>query len=304
MIINTGQRTDIPAFYHKWFFNRIKDGYVYVRNPYYPKLVTKYILNPDVVDCICFCTKNPHYMLDRLDEIKHFNQLWFVTITPYGKDIEPNVPNKHQVIDDFIKLSNLLGNNKVIWRYDPIFINEKYTIEYHLRAFETMCSKLSTYTQTCIISFIDLYKKVIKNFINVREVSDEEKLIIGQKFSIIAKKYNIILKTCCEGDLLTQFGILNEGCQNKKVIENATNLLLEIPKNVKPARELCDCLLGNDIGQYDTCNHCCIYCYANYDKRNVKYNMARHDPSSPILIGYLNEDDEIKEAKQFSFNKN
>lgn len=303
MIINTGQRTDIPAFYSEWFINRIKEGFVYVRNPYYPKLVTKYILDPSVVDCICFCTKNPHNMLDKMEYLEKFNQLWFVTITPYGKDIEPNVPNKHQIIDEFIKLSNIVGKDKVIWRYDPIFINEKYSITYHIRAFETMCSKLTNHTNTCVISFIDLYQKVIKNFKGVKEVTDEEKQLIGKNFFEIANKYNITLQTCCEGDLLTKFSILNVGCQNKDVIEKATNLTLEIPKNIKPARELCDCLLGNDIGQYDTCNHGCIYCYANYNKKNVIENMKKHNPNSHILIGKIEDSDIVKEAKQTTYVK-
>ena len=92
MIINTGMRTDIPAFYSQWFMNRIQAGYVLVRNPYRPDWITRYELSPDVVDCIAFCTKNPEPMLKHLDRLKNYHQYWFVTITPYGRDIEPNVP--------------------------------------------------------------------------------------------------------------------------------------------------------------------------------------------------------------------
>lgn len=105
MILNTGMRTDIPAFYSEWFMNRIRAGYVLVRNPYRQDWITRYELNPDVVDCISFCTKNPAPMLKHLDELSCFKQFWFVTITPYGKDIEPNVPPKEQVMQDFITLS-------------------------------------------------------------------------------------------------------------------------------------------------------------------------------------------------------
>ena len=99
MIINTGSRTDIPAFYSRWFYNRIREGYVLVRNPYNPEQVSRYRLAPDVVDCISFCTKNPLPMLSRLDEIADFGQLWYVTVTPYGTDIEPGVPRKQSVLE-------------------------------------------------------------------------------------------------------------------------------------------------------------------------------------------------------------
>ncbi len=300
MIINTGQRTDIPAFYHEWFFNRIKEGFVYVRNPYYPKLVTKYILHPDVVDCICFCSKNPHFMLQRIQELSSFRQFWFITITPYGKDIEPFVPNKFQVIEDFIRLSKIVGKHAIALRYDPIFINSKYTLEYHLRAFETICSKLENYTDTCIISFIDLYSKVLKNFKNIREVSEDEKLEIGIKFLEIANRYHINLKTCCEDKL---YVLDNDGCQSKHAIERAIQKELILPRNIQKVRKECHCLLGNDIGYYDTCKHGCLYCYANTSLKKVLTNYSKHDPYSPLLIGHLQPDDILKVAEQRNFIK-
>ena len=101
MIINTGQRTDIPAFYSEWFANRLKEGFVCVRNPYNPKQVSCYRLDPSVVDVIGFCTKNPAPMFQYMDLLKDYGQYWFVTITPYGRDIEPNMPDKHRLLDDF-----------------------------------------------------------------------------------------------------------------------------------------------------------------------------------------------------------
>lgn len=187
MILQTGMRTDIPAFYTEWFINRIKEGYVMVRNPYNPSLVTKYIINPDVVDLIAFCTKNPAPMLEHMDVLKPFGQYWFVTITPYGKEIEPNVPDKRKVIQDFKRLSEAVGIDCVGWRYDPIFLTDKYSLDFHLNAFESMARELSEYTNTCIISFIDLYKKVITNFPQGRMVSKEERLIIGKAFADIGK---------------------------------------------------------------------------------------------------------------------
>ena len=136
MIINTGCRTDIPAFYSKWLINRIREGYVLVRNPYNPNQVTRYNLSPDVVDCLAFCTKNPEPMLNYLDEIDKYKQYWFVTITPYGKDIEPNVPNKEKVIESFKKLSKHIGVDSIGWRYDPIFIGNNFDVNKHIYYFE------------------------------------------------------------------------------------------------------------------------------------------------------------------------
>ena len=124
MIINTGMRTDIPAFYHEWLINRIKEGFVLVRNPYNPSQVTRYSLSPEVVDLIAFCTKNPAPMLPHMDVLKPYGQYWFVTITPYGKDIEPNVPDKQKVMEDFKKLSDAVSVDSVGWRYDPIFVDD------------------------------------------------------------------------------------------------------------------------------------------------------------------------------------
>ena len=158
MIINTGQRTDIPAFFSKWFYNRIKAGFVLSRNPYYPEQVTRYRLTPDVVDLLCFCTKNPAPMLERLSEISQFRRFWFVTVNPYGKEIEPYVPDKANVIDAFTRLSAVEGRSCVGWRYDPIFITEKYSVEFHIEKFAEMAEKMRKATDQVVVSFIDLYK--------------------------------------------------------------------------------------------------------------------------------------------------
>lgn len=301
MIINTGSRTDIPAFFSEWFYNRIKEGFVLTRNPYYPNQVVKYNLNTEVVDCIIFCTKNPAPMLGRIEEISEFNQFWGVTITPYGKDIEPYVPDKSKVMDSFKMLSDIAGINAVSLRYDPIFITEKYNLEFHITEFEKMCRNLAGYTDNCVISFIDLYAKTKKNFPSVKEVSESEREIIGKEFSDIGSKYGITIRTCCEGNELQKYGIDVSGCMTKEVIEKAVGHNLQIPKSRKPARNGCNCLLGNDIGMYNTCGHGCIYCYANYDRKIVLRNMKLHNAKSSFLIGSLEEGDIVKDAVQVSY---
>lgn len=300
MILNTGSRTDIPAYYSDWFYNRIREKLVCVRNPYNPSLIHQYKLDSKVVDCLVFCTKNPEPMLSRLDEIDAFKQYWGITLTAYGKDIEPNILNKQEIIESIKYLSRKLGSHSVEWRYDPIFLSEKYTLDVHLRSFETIAKQLSGYIDVCIISFIDMYQKTIKNFPEVKEVSLEDQIILTKALVEIGKAYKIKIKTCNENKLLGNFGVDVSGCLTQEVIENAINNRLKVPNHTK-ARSGCDCLLGNDIGAYNSCGHGCIYCYANYDIKMVKENMKKHNKNSPLLIGELSDNDIVREMNQESY---
>jgi len=300
MILHTGMRTDIPAFYPEWLANRIKEGYVLVRNPYNPLQVTRYQIKPEVVDVIAFCTKNPAPFLPYMDLLDGYGQYWHVTITPYGRDIEPKVPAKEVVMQDFIRLSKRVGVQSIAWRYDPIFLSETYTLERHIKDFEEMAKTLEGYTTVCIISFIDLYKKVIRNFSEVKAVEKEDRLVIGKEFVRIGKRYGITIKTCAEGNELEPFGVDCSGCMTVSVYEKAIGCSLNVPK-MKGARSECGCLLNGDIGAYNTCGHLCRYCYANYDAKTVVDNMKDHNPNSPLLIGKLSPDDVVNDAKQESW---
>ncbi len=300
MILHTGMRTDIPAFYSEWFVNRLREGYVMVRNPYNPVQVTKYRISPDVVDVIVFCTKNPAPFFPYMDILKEYGQYWFVTITPYGKDIEPKVPKKENVIESFKILSEKVGINSIGWRYDPIFISKEYSTERHINDFENIASNLSGYTNTCVISFIDLYKKVLRNFPEVKEVKRSERIELVKEFVRIGNKYGMVIKSCAEGMELESYGVDCSGCMTVSVFEKAIDCSLDVP-SIKGARTECGCLLGCDIGAYNTCGHLCRYCYANYDADTVMCNTKKHNPKSPLLIGDLTETDVIHEAKQKSW---
>ena len=230
MIINTGQRTDIPAFYAEWFANRLKEGVVCVRNPYDHSQVSRYRLDPSVVDVIGFCTKNPAPMFPYMDLLKEYGQYWYVSITPYGRDIEPNVPDKHRLIADFQKLSDLVGIHSVGWRFDPIFISERYTMEYQLRAFEQIAAALDGCTQTVVISFIDLYPKVRRNFPEAREVTEKQRLTLGKEIVEIASAHGMTVRPCAEGDELAVFGADCGGCMRISDYEKAIGRHLNAPK--------------------------------------------------------------------------
>jgi len=303
VIINTGQRTDIPAFYSKWFCNRLKEGIVCVRNPFNPVQVSRYRLNPDVVDVIGFCTKNPAPMLDHMDLLSDYGQYWFVTITPYGRDIEPNVPEWQKVVLDFQKLSRVVGIHSTGWRYDPIFLSDRYTHDYHIRFFSKIAEELEGYTETAVISFLDIYQKVTRNFPQGRQVPMSEKISLGAEMTEIARKHGMTLKPCAEGNFLAQYGADCSGCMTVETYEKAIGSRLQVP-NKKPNRESCACYLACDIGAYDTCMHLCRYCYANSSPEQVRINIALHNPDSPFLIGNYRKEDMVHDVKQSSWIDN
>ena len=301
MIINTGQRTDIPAFYSKWFINRIREGYVLVRNPYYPTLVTKFLLNPKVVDVIGFCTKNPRPMFQYLDEIKDFGQFWYISITGFEKDLEPNVPSIREVIEDFKYLSNKIGKNAIGWRYTPIIINDKYTKEYHIKMFEYIASKLEGYTNLVAYGFVDIYKKLEKNHPEIKDTDDNTKIEITKEFIKIAKKYNMNLRLCSKEKWLKDYGVDTNGCMRLEDYEASISSNLHIKKKMEARKNYCACYLSNDIGSYNSCLHLCKYCYANGNEELIYKNYHNHDDNSPFLIGNITKDDKIKEANQESY---
>ena len=300
MIIHTGMRTDIPAFYSRWFVNRLREGFVLVRNPYDPGSVTRYRLTPDVVDLIGFCTKNPEPMLAHLDLLAPFGQFWHVTITPYGREIEPRVPDKRRVLDSFRRLSDAVGARRVGWRYDPVFLSDDYPVQRHLDAFGAMAKALDGYTHIAVVSFIDLYEKTRRNFPQARAVAREDRLALGKAFVEIARSHGMTLYPCAEGDELAPYGADCGGCMTAAMYEKALGRRLRIPGHAS-ARKACACYLGGDIGAYDTCPHLCRYCYANSDAAAVRANFAAHDPESPLLTGHLMPGDVIREARQVSW---
>ena len=303
MIINTGQRTDIPAFYSEWFANRLREGFVCVRNPYDQSRVSRYRLDPAVVDAIGFCTKNPAPMFPHMDLLKDFGQHWSVTITPYGRDIEPNVPDKHRLLEDFKELSRMVGRRAIVWRYDPILLWERYTEEYHLRAFRQMAETLAGFTETVVVSFVDLYPKSKKNFPELSEIPKDRRLALGRQIIEIASSCGMKVKTCAEGDELAPFGADCNGCMLISDYENAIGKRLKASKT-KGARAECACYLSCDIGAYNTCRHLCRYCYANAEPARVMAQSRMHDPKSPFLIGDYQEGDIIHDVPQESWIEN
>lgn len=292
MILNVSGRTDVVAFYSNWFINRIKEGYVDVRNPFNKSMVSRIYFKD--VDGIVFCTKNPAPILNKLDLIK-IPFIFQVTITPYKKDVEPSVPPKGKIIESIKKLSNKIGKNNVYVRYDPVFINDKYNLEYHVKHFGRLCELLDGYVSKIIISFLDYYQNVRYNLsvLKPKILNENDYWVIGTNFSKHAKEHGITVQTCAEKRNLSEYGFIISDCVSKELafkLTGKTNFKTWKSRNNKN----CNCVQMIDIGDYNTCNHMCKYCYANYDEPKVSGNVFSHDDNSSLLIGYLKDDDVIK----------
>lgn len=302
MILSVSRRTDIPAFYSEWFFNRIEEGFAYTRNPMNKNAVSKISLSPEVIDCIVFWTKNPALsFMKNLGLLNAYQYYFQFTITPYNEFIEQSIPKKQLVINNFIKLSEKLGKGKVIWRYDPILLSKEYTVAYHTKYFEELAKRLHQYTDKCIISFIDFYKKCEWNLkdTSVRTLENSEIIELSTKLKDIADFYGIKIETCGEEFESDTIGINQGMCIDNKLIEKITGKRIKAKKD-KNQRPFCGCMESVDIGEYNTCRHYCLYCYANINKETVANNSKMHVTTSPLLIGELKHNDIVKERKMYS----
>lgn len=293
MILNVSSRCDIVAFYSEWFLERYKQGYVDVRNPVYPKNVSRIYFKD--VDLIVFCTKNPLPIINKLHLI-NIPILFQITLTSYKEDIEL-VPPKGLIIEGIKKISNIIGKENVYVRYDPIFISKRYNLQYHINAFNNLCIKLDGYINKIIISFMDEYKNTIKNkrFLKYQEIKVEDIEIIGKNFQKCASEHHIAIQTCSEENNLLKYGFVKDSCVSKKIVLQKTGK--KFPKWYSRNNKNCNCVAMTDIGVYNSCKHLCKYCYANFDENKVIPNYESHDKNSSLLIGNLQTDDIIKIKK-------
>lgn len=300
MILSVSRKTDIPALYSKWFLNRLDEGFVLVPSQKNPFHLTKIFLSPKTVDIIVFWTKNPLPLMGNLSKIDKMGYKYYFqfTLTPYDKKIEPGVPSKTKIIETFIALSKQIGKEKVIWRYDPIIITEKYDLQYHKSMFDLLCTSLSSYTNKCVISFLDVSKVTNKSLILRTKdfMKPEQLLTLSKELSIIAKKHNLILESCSERIDLQKYDIKKGACIDKSLIEKILNEKIIVDKDRSQKKE-CSCVSSIDIGTYNTCTYDCKYCYANYSPSMIGFNFDRHSPKSSLLIGHVSRDNTISVKK-------
>ncbi|MCK0554884.1 DUF1848 domain-containing protein [Pantoea ananatis] len=293
MIISASRRTDIPAFYTPWFMNRIREGFLLTRNPFNYNQVKRVSLIPSEVDVIVFWTRNPRMIMNHLDELdsRGFKYYFQYTITGYPRFLESSVPRPHRAIETFIELSDRIGSNRVVWRYDPILLSNLVDFNEHKRLFKKIAGMLSGKTNRVVISFADFYKKTERNLNEVLNlvcydiVNDRDGVIeLALWMKKIANEYGMEIESCSENIDLSNFGIQHGKCIDNRLINDVFDFSVEGKKD-NGQREVCGCVKSVDIGSYNTCLHECAYCYATFNKDVVKNNKKKHYPNSPFLIG-------------------
>lgn len=299
MILSVSRRTDIPNYYAEWFMNRLQEGYLYVRNPMNAHQVSKIPLSKEQIDCIVFWTKNPVGIMSHLEELRAYPFYFQFTITGYGQDMERNIPDKKTVIiPRFQELSREIGKERVIWRYDPILFTKRYSTEYHLRAFRQMAESLCGYTEKCVISFVDIYRKNQSALAEMenRTLSETTLRDFAKSLHEIAAAYGIRVATCSEQIDLSDCGIAHNCCIDRELIERITGNHFQVGKDPNQRKE-CGCVESIEVGSYNTCANGCAYCYAAFDDKSVQKSRKCYNPHSPLLCGEIEKDDKITERK-------
>ncbi len=301
MIISASRRTDIPALYPEWFINRIKAGFLLTANPLNKTQVSKINLSPETVECIVFWSKNPGPIIQHLDLLNRYNYYFQFTLTPYDSSIEMNLPDKSELIETFKRLSDIIGPERVIWRYDPVFYTGKYDFSYHIKSFENLSKSLSGYTERCMYSFLTVYKKCERNMkaVTFSRPDMNDILKLSEAFAQISISKGIKLQTCAENFDLTDFGITRGKCIDDDLISKITGKQIIIPED-RNQRESCLCASSVDIGAYNTCTHRCIYCYANFNHDLAIRKFNNHNSSSEIITGDLSGNEIIRERHDSS----
>ena len=303
MILSASRRTDIPTYYSEWFLNRIREGFLYVRNPMNSRQISRIDISPELVDCIVFWTKNPAPMLKRLKEWEDYTYYFQFTLTGYEEDMEAGLPDKEGVlIPVFQRLSSEIGKERVIWRYDPIVFSGKYSTEYHLRTFEKYSALLAGYTEKCVVSFVDIYAKNKKNMAasGFVEISREELHSFAKSIADMARANGMTMASCAETVDLEACGIEHNHCVDKELIERLTGRRIKAGKD-KGQRKECGCIESVEVGAYNTCRSGCRYCYANFSPAAVQDACRLYDPQSPFLCGgTVGPRDKVTERKAVS----
>lgn len=294
MILSVSRRTDIPMYYSDWFFNRLEEGFLYVGNPMNSHQVSKLILSPRTVELMVFWTKNPEPMLGRLLELQRIPYYIQVTLTGYGRDVEPGLQDKRRLIQIFCETAKLVGRDRMVWRYDPIFVSRRYPEAYHYHAFLEIAKGICGCTDGVVISFLDLYGKTERNMrgIGVEKLDEAGMRRIGKGLAEIAGTYGMTVTSCSEKMDLSDVGIGSASCIDPARVERILGGPVKYKKD-RNQRPECGCMESADVGAYDTCPCGCAYCYANNGQNAVKRRREAYDAHSPMLCRKLQEGDKV-----------
>jgi len=295
MIVSASRRTDIPAFYADWFMNRIRSESVLIRNPFRPTQISRVSLDPVRVDAIVFWTRNAEPLIPHLDELDVMGHRYYFqyTLVHYPRVFERSSVTLSRKVEGFRRLSQRVGPDKIIWRYDPIIMSNLTNQAYHEDHFEEITKGLRGFTHRCIISFLDIYRKTEKALhilkkkgdIRVVDLHHHEAKVreISDAFAEMGRDCGFEIFTCAEASNLEASGIRHGKCIDDELVNRLFGLDLSIAKD-KGQRRLCGCVESKDIGAYETCPHGCIYCYANTNPELARRNFHRHNKHAPLLL--------------------
>ncbi len=294
MIISASRRTDIPAYYAEWFYNRIKEGYCTVPNPFNMNQVSVVNLNSEFVDAIVFWTRNPYPIFKYLDKISKLGYKYYFhfTINNLPKIYEPYNPTLKNALSTFQKLSELIGRGKVIWRYDPIFLTDDITVKFHINNFSRICKNLNGFTKRVVISIVDDYKKTLRRLYRLNtgyspnQGEDPDIELLLKEIVGIAAENKIEVQSCAEAKDYSYLGIKPGKCIDDDIIRNELGVNIKYKKD-KSQRSACRCTVSKDIGINNTCLMGCEYCYATTSHKTAVNNRAKHDSESTSIIPHL-----------------
>lgn len=299
MIISASRRTDLPAYYSQWFFTRLREDYVLVRNPVHPRQVSRISLSQSAVDGFVFWTKNPGPMLPYLDGLLGYSYYFQITLTPYGPDVETRLSaNKKEILSALCQLSRQIGPDRVVWRYDPVFLTKSYSVDFHKKAFSQLARALKGRTFRCMISFLDWYAPMEKRMAPLlpQPVGPAEMTELAAAFGQAARENGMQIFTCAETADLSQYGIGHGCCIDQALLGQIGGRPLALKKD-SHQRAACGCAQSVDIGAYDSCPAGCLYCYGDHGAGRLKKSLAAYDLFSPLLCSCLRPEDTVRERK-------
>lgn len=202
-------------------------------------------------------------MLERLNLLSDYHYYFLFTLNPYGNDIEINLPPKQTIIDTFKTLSDAIGADRVIWRYDPVLLSNTIGMDFHIDNFGETARQLSGYTGKVIFSYIDYYKKTEATLeaLRIKTLETEQRIAIAENFSRIAQSRGLAIESCAENIDLSGYNIAPARCIDSVLLERLSGRPSEYGKD-KRQRAFCGCAASVDIGSYRSCRTGCVYCYA------------------------------------------
>lgn len=288
MIISASYKTDIPAFYGEWFMNRLRAGYCKMVNPYSRQVYTVSLLQSDV-DGFVFWTKNLGPFLRYLPEIRQRAPfLVQYTLTGYPRSLETSVVHRDRAVQHIRQVAAEYGPRAAVWRYDPILFTSETDADYHRCNFEALASALEGATDEVVISFAHIYQKTRRNLERAaaacsftwEDPAEPVKLELAADLVAIARQHGMQLTTCSQNQYIT-FGARPARCVDADRLSDVAGRPIKVPR--KGNRPDCECHQSRDIGDYDTCPHGCVYCYAVLHEELALKRFRTHDPAGEFL---------------------